>query len=250
VDPEHPLAETLAALRRETTLQRLLLRELSEDDVSALLSALDDDAAGKVTGSRTLASAIHRETEGNPFFVRELLSNLVEEGKLYREAGRWKSSVADLSALGVPEGIREVIGRRLARLSEGCNRLLTVGSAMPGGFSWTTIKALTDEDEAALLDSLDEALAAQLVAERKSDGPDAGTIGETYDFTHALIRHTLYDGINTPRRIMMHRQIAEALETLYAANIEPRLPELAYHFIKAAPGGDVDKAVNYATHAA
>jgi hypothetical protein len=40
------------------------------------------------------------------------------------------------------------------------------------------------------------------------------------------------------------------LETLYAANIEPRLPELAYHFIKAAPGGDVDKAVNYATHAA
>jgi predicted ATPase len=100
VDPEHPLAETLAALRRETTLQRLLLRELSEDDVSALLSALDDDAAGKVTGSRTLASAIHRETEGNPFFVRELLSNLVEEGKLYvrQAAGRAVSPICQPSA--------------------------------------------------------------------------------------------------------------------------------------------------------
>ncbi|MCH7707969.1 MAG: mitochondrial fission ELM1 family protein, partial [Myxococcales bacterium] len=97
--------------------------------------------------------------------------------------------------------------------------------------------------EAALLDLLDEALAAQLVSERRGDG--AGS----YDFTHALIRQTLYGELSTPRRVLLHRQIGEALEALYGENLESHLSELAHHFYQAAPGGDVDKALDYATRA-
>src|SRR5439155_22133129 len=68
-------------------------------------------------------------------------------------------------------------------------------------------------------------------------------------FAHALIRETLYGGLTTPRRVQLHRRVAEALRRLYAQDPEPHLAELAYHFFEAAPGGDVDKALEYAQHA-
>jgi predicted ATPase/class 3 adenylate cyclase len=243
----HPLAEVLSSLRREPVYKRVLLRGLPEEDIVALLQAVSEENTTEENeaGRRLLAAALSRETEGNPFFVREVLSHLVEEGRLFRdENGRWTAGgITDISELGIPEGVREVIGRRLSRLSDGCNRMLTLVSTMTGGFTWDALKAVSGEDEAKLLDLLDEALGAQLVHERKGD--QAGT----YDFTHALIRQTLYEELSTPRRVLLHRQIGEALEKLYAANPEPHLTELAHHFFQAAPGGDVDKAVGYARRA-
>jgi len=122
--------------------------------------------------------------------------------------------------------------------------MLTLASTMTGGFSWEALKAINaGMPEAELLDLLEDALSAQLIAERKGEG--AGT----YDFTHALIRQTLYDELSTPRRVLLHRQIGEALERLYAPNIDAHLPELAHHFYQAAPGGDVERAIDYARRA-
>jgi class 3 adenylate cyclase len=237
----HPLAEVLAALRREQNYRRVLLRGVSQEDVLTLLTTLDpsrDDSGRR----EAFAAAIYQETEGNPFFIREVLAHLVEEGKLYREGGRWTSNVTTVSDLGIPEGVREVVGRRLSRLSEGCNRMLTLASTMTDGFSWEALRAITAEDDASLLELLEEALAARVVMERKDR---AGL----YDFTHALIRQTLYGELSTPRRVLLHRQIGEALERLYADGIEPHFAELARHFYQAAPGGDVDKAIDYARRA-
>ncbi len=243
----HPLAEVLSTLRREPVYHRVLLRGLPVDDIVALLGAVSEQETDEQTeaGRRLLAAALSRETEGNPFFVREVLSHLVEEGRLFRdENGRWTAGgITDISELGIPEGVREVIGRRLSRLSDECNRILTVVSTITGGFTWDVLKAVSDVHEAKLLDLLDEALGAQLLQERKGD--QAGI----YDFTHALIRQTLYDELSTPRRVLMHRQIGEALERLYADNEDPHLAELAHHFFQAAPGGDVDKAIGYARRA-
>ncbi len=103
--------------------------------------------------------------------------------------------------------------------------MLTLASTMTGGFSWEALKAINaDVPEAQLLDLLEEALAAQLIAERKSEGG-------TYDFTHALIRQTLYDELSTPRRVLLHRQIGEALERLYANNIDAHLPGAGAPFL-------------------
>nr|MDP9238935.1 protein kinase [Chloroflexota bacterium] len=239
----HPLSETLGALRRLPNYRRVLLRGLPQESVNDLLSAIDPSEEG-ATRRQALAAALYHETEGNPFFIRETLAHLVETGKIVHEAGRWVPRVTSVSELGIPEGVREVIGRRLSLLSDGCNSMLTLASTMTGGFSWDALKAINpDVPEAQLLDLLEEALAAQLIAERKEEG--AGR----YDFTHALIRQTLYEELSTPRRVLLHRQIGEALEKLYAANIEPHLAELAHHFYQAAPGGDVEKAIDYATRA-
>ena len=135
-----------------------------------------------------------------------------------------------------------MIGRRLSRLSEDCNHMLTIGAAMPGGFTLEVVSRVLDADEDAVLDLLDEALARQILRERRDHSG-------TYEFNHALIRQTLYSELSTPRRVRLHRQILGALEQHYAASVDPHLTELAFHAFQAAPGGDVDKAVDYATRA-
>ncbi|MDP9238757.1 MAG: AAA family ATPase [Chloroflexota bacterium] len=238
----HPLEETLITLRQEHEYTRVRLHGLQESDVADLLNSIDsseENAAARVALTRVL----YQETEGNPFFLREIFSHLIEEGKLYRERGRWASSVTSASQLGIPEGVRSVVGRRLSRLSDECNRMLTVVSTMTSGFSWQVLTAVSGEDEDQLVALLEEALAAQLIQEIGQDGSGA------YDFTHALVRQTLYEEMSTPRRVLLHRRIGQVLEQLYASNIDAHVSELAHHFYQAAPGGDVEKAIRYAIRA-
>ncbi|MEE8467974.1 MAG: AAA family ATPase, partial [Planctomycetota bacterium] len=245
LDRNHPLSEVLGELRREPVFRRILLRGLPDEDVMAFLMALADDEPDEETlaARQALAEVLHRETEGNPFFLGEVLSHLVESGKIVWEGGRWQSSVASITDLGIPEGVREVVGRRLSNLSDACNRMLTVASAMPAGFSWESVSAVSEDDEATLLDALDEALASRLIAERKDERT------ATYEFSHALVRQTLYEELSAPRRVLLHRRIGEALESLFGDNPGPQLAELAHHFFQAAPGGDVHKAIDYAVRA-
>jgi class 3 adenylate cyclase len=236
LDRTHPLSEVVGALRSDRLYERVLLRGLSADDTKSMIAAV-----GEQEINEPFAEAVFRETEGNPFFIEEVLKHLFETGAIRREEGQW---VGDPEiAASIPEGVREVIGRRISRLSEGCNRMLTLASTMTGGFSWETLRAISGEDEPIFLDLIDEALRAQVINER-GRGLDG-----IYDFTHALIRQTLYGELSTPRRVVLHRQIGESLEDLYSANLEPHFGELAHHFYQAAPGGDVDKAIDYAMKA-
>src|SRR5437867_4768230 len=115
LDRRHPLAEVLAELRRERLYDRILLRGFSAPEVRTLLEALAQHELGE-RGSE-LVAAIHRETEGNPFFIEETLRHLIETGALTRRDGRWVIGAASIAQMGIPEGIREVLGRRLSRLS-------------------------------------------------------------------------------------------------------------------------------------
>jgi class 3 adenylate cyclase/tetratricopeptide (TPR) repeat protein len=234
LDRTHPLADAVASLRHEHLYDRVLLRGLSADEVKALIDAVDN-----ADSPLPFAELIHRETEGNPFFVAEILRNLVETGAIAKVDGQW-TGTAESVAENMTEGVREVIGRRLSRLSEDCNRMLTIGAAMPGGFSLDVVGGVLGVDDDAVLDLLDEALDAQVLRERRE-------ARGTYEFNHALIRQTLYGELSTPRRVRLHRQIAVALEEQGA--LEGHLGELAYHCFHGAPGGDVEKAVAYATRA-
>ena len=239
VDRVHPLAQTLAALRRMEHHERIAIRGFTQESVYELLHAIEPSEPAEVA-TRGLTHVLFTESEGNPFFIREVLNNLIETGKFAQQDGVWTGTVTSVEELGIPEGIKEVVGRRLSRLSDTCNRMLGRASAMTSGFTWDELRDMSDEPADALLDALDEALGSQLIAERSRN---------TYAFTHALIRATLYDELSTPRRVLLHRRIGETLEALYAADIDAHLPELAYHFFEAAPGGDVEKAIDYARRA-
>jgi tetratricopeptide (TPR) repeat protein len=114
---------------------------------------------------------------------------------------------------------------------------------MTSGFSWQVLTAVSGEDQDQLVALLEEALSAQLIRETGQAGSGA------YDFTHALVRQTLYEEMSTPRRVLLHRRIGQVLEQLYASNIDAHVSELAHHFYQAAPGGDVEKAIQYAIRA-
>jgi class 3 adenylate cyclase len=236
LDRTHPLADMIAALRREHLYERVLLRGLDRDEVKSFI-----DAVGERETVPAFAELIYRETEGNPFFVGEILKHLAESGALKRVDGEWVGTAEGVAA-ELPEGVREVIGRRLSSLGDDCNRMLTIGAAMPGGFSLDVIRLVMGADEDTVLDLLDEALERQILRERREQSG-------VYEFTHALIRQTLYSELNTPRRVRLHRQILAGLEELYDANPDAHLTDLAYHAFQAAPGGDIDKAVDYATRA-
>jgi len=233
VDPtvRDPLASTLAELAREPVTRRLELTGLTEADVARYI-----ELSAEAAPPAELVATIHAETEGNPLFVGEVVRLLAPEGRLP------EVDVPALWTLGVPQGVREVIGRRLQRLSGECTRVLTLASVLGREFGLDALGQVSELSADELLDILDEATTARVLA------AVPGAHGRLR-FAHALIRETLYEGLTTPRRVQLHRRVAEALGRLYAQDPEPHLAELAYHFFEAAPGGDVDKALEYARHA-
>jgi class 3 adenylate cyclase len=238
VQRTHPLAEVVATLRRERLYERILLRGLPEDDVRTLLGAI----SGERDLPATFVSGISRETEGNPFFIEEILRHLVESGKISRREGRWISNATSVEELGLPEGIREVVGRRLARLSEPCARALTIAAVIGREFGFDVLERAGDVGGDQLLEALEEALEARLLT--------AVTHGtQRYAFTHALVRETLVEELSPTRRVRLHRRIGEVIEQFHASNLAPHFAELAHHFWQAAPGGDATKAIDYAIRA-
>ena len=230
----HPLADLLADLRRDQKLTRVALRGLPDADVGGLIASW--------IGRRAAPDFVHLvvdETAGNPFFISEILRHLSETGALDTVDSGWLASAAP--ELRIPEGVKEVIGRRLSRLSESCNRVLTLASVAGREFEFSTLEQLGELGDDELLDALDTAVQAGLIAEVP------GAAGR-FTFAHALIRETLYEELSTPRRVRLHRRIADALETLSRSRSVP-LADIAYHLIQAAPAGDLEKAVDYATRA-
>src|SRR3989454_756292 len=205
---QHPLAQTLGELNRENLSQRVLLRGLTENDLRRFV-----EVTAGTSPPDALVKAVYRETEGNPFFVNEIVRLLVADGRLeHAEAVReW--------SVTIPQSVREVVGRRLDHLSEECSRVLTIGSVIGREFGLRLLEKVSEVKGDRLLEALEEAMGARVIAElpRSID---------QYWFSHALIRETLYEELSTTRRVRLHRQIGEALEELDA---EPNLPQLAYH---------------------
>ncbi|MGH8976034.1 MAG: ATP-binding protein, partial [Acidimicrobiia bacterium] len=221
--PGHPLTELLADLRRQEGVERVSLHGLDELGVGEYL----ESAAGHelAEGDQSLVRAIHGETEGNPFFVGEILRHLAETGALARQDGRW-SATAVVDELGIPEGVREVIQRRLSRLSEHANRILVAAAVAGPEFEIAVVGRVADLAEDTVLDALEEARGARLVAEI----PGTARIR----FSHALVRATLYDELTGARRTALHRRVGESVEALHAGALDDYLPALAHHFRAAA----------------
>ena len=239
VDPDHPFAEALAALHRESGIERLALRGLGDDELLTLLETTAQHAMAEE--GLALRDALSAETDGNPFFVGEMLRHLAETGAISEdEQGRWVVS-ADLRASGLPVSIREVIGRRVALLGAPTRDVLSMAAVIGRDFDADVLARVADLDEDTVIDGCDRAVAAALLTE--GDGPGR------YTFAHALIEHALYEGRSAGRRGRIHRRVAEALEELGGDDPADRVGELAYHWARATQPPDAGKAIAYAQQA-
>jgi class 3 adenylate cyclase len=237
LDRTHPLSEMLADMRRQSGVERLMLHGLDQRGVVEFLERTaghDLDEAGL-----SLAAAVSRETEGNPFFIGEVLRHLSESGALVFRDGRWTTDL-ELADFGIPEGVREVIGRRLSHLDPSANEVLATAAVIGREFDLRLLASVLDGGTDQALDAIGDAETAGLVE------PVAGRSG-VYRFAHALVRSTLYDELPTSRRLRLHRSVGLALEV--TGDIESRLTELAWHFTEAAALGEIDKAIDYGRRA-
>jgi len=239
VDRSHPLSAALAELRRVSTYGRVLLRGLNADEVRRMLESITRESV-----PWGLAEAVHRQTEGNPLFVQEVIRYLAEEGLITRKEGRWRPTKDTPLEMSIPEGLRDVIGKRLSLLSPECNQLLSVASVIGREFALETLKAVAGINEDVFVNALKDAVRLSILEERSQMGL------VRYRFTHAFFRQTLYEEMIAPQRLKLHQQIARSLETLYAKRLEGHATELAEHFSHSTDPADLTKAVEYGKMAA
>jgi tetratricopeptide (TPR) repeat protein len=239
VDRSHPLSAALAELRRVSTYGRVLLRGLNADEVRRMLESITRESV-----PWGLAEAVHRQTEGNPLFVQEVVRYLVEEGLITRKEGGWRPTRDTPLEMSIPEGLRDVIGKRLSLLSPECNQLLSVASVIGREFALETLKAVAGINEDVFVNALKDAVRLSILEERSQMGL------VRYRFTHAFFRQTLYEEMIAPQRLKLHQQVARSLETLYAKRLEGHATELAEHFSHSTDPANLAKAVSYGEMAA
>lgn len=233
---DHPLTGTLTALRREPGVDRINLHGLADDELLAVIEA----AAGQhLSGAELdLVHAVHRETDGNPFFAWELVLHLNESGAVsLSESGRWLVS-GRIEEASLPESVLEVIGRRVARLGDEVKPVLVVAAVIGREFDLDLLALALDVDAESVLETLESAEASGLVM----------SVGRgRFMFSHALVYHTLYQDLSPTRRSRIHRRIAESIEVLDPA--ATRVTELARHWAEAMQPSDAGRAIEFARRA-
>ncbi|MEE8518001.1 MAG: AAA family ATPase [Dehalococcoidia bacterium] len=240
VNRSHPLSSSLAELRRVTSFERVALRGLTQDEVHRMLRAI----AGHDVPWRW-AEVVHRQTEGNPLFVQEVMRYLVEEGLLARDEGQLQRAGEEPLANRIPEGLRDVIGKRLTRLSDLCNKVLSIAAVVGRDFPLRVLQSVAGVPEDQLYDALKEATAVGVIEDRTDMGA-----GVSFRFTHAFFRQTLYEEIFAPERLQLHHQVGTALEEAYAGALEGHATEMAEHFAQSTDIADLNKAMVYSEMAA
>jgi DNA-binding SARP family transcriptional activator/tetratricopeptide (TPR) repeat protein len=223
VNDEHPLAEALAELRRSRTVERLTLSGLGEAEIAELIAG----RAGKPAPHGFLRRVVDR-SEGNPFFIEELLYDVGPDSD-------W-----DAAASGVPDSVKDLLLRRLRGLGDDCRQALSVAAVAGREFELDVIEAVLEHPRDRLIDLVEEAIDADVLVEL------AQSVGRL-SFSHALFRETIYEQLSATRKAAIHGRIAAAIEETTTDHHDERAGALAYHYGAA---GDLRKAFDYHRRAA
>ncbi len=245
LDVTPALADAVADLLRQPDVDRLSLGGLDQAGVAAYLEARaghDLDAEGQ-----EFAERLHAETAGNPFYLNEVLRHLGETGALTRRAGRW-SATGTPSGVEVPDSVRDVIARRLARLPAETGDMLALAAVQGDRFDPAVLAEAAGQPFGSVLEALDPAVRARLVVEL-----DAAARG--LRFVHALVRHTVETGLSAARRMELHRATGVALAAVFGDDWRDHAADLASHWLAATPpvgasAEDVRRTIDYTEEAA
>ncbi|HEY1508721.1 MAG TPA: AAA family ATPase [Solirubrobacteraceae bacterium] len=234
-----PLAELLVELRRETGVEQIELLGLEPDECVAMAQDVADESLDS-TGVE-FVQALGEATNGNPFFLGEIVRSLKETGGVSRAAQ--SGDIADRATLGVPPSVREAIAGRVASMGERAEQVLQAAAVIGREFDVELLARMLGVHEDQLVDVLDAADDAALISEVPG-------IGMRYSFVHPLIPPALYEQLGGGGRRRLHRQALDGLEQLLGDNARAqRGGELAYHALSGVPIVGAPKAIGYARQA-
>ena len=230
VDEKHPLSPVLTELNRERLLQSVRLKRMSFDDISEMIERIleQDDVP------REFCELVYQKTRGNPFFVEEVIKSLKEEEVIYREENKWK--IKEVSRIEFPKTVRSVIKRRISRLDDESQNVLTMASFVGKDFTFEALQAVTGVEEDKLLEIMEKMFKTELIKQKVIHGEDLCS------FADIIVRDVVHEEVSPLRRKKLHSVVGNALEKAYAKEIDEHLGELALHFLE---GGDEAKALDY-----
>ena len=203
---EH-LTGLLESLRREPYTRHMALARFGPGDTQALLNAMNDPKLS----APDLAARLHRETDGNPFFLCSIMHSLSED----------EGTIGDALSLPLPHALRDSVRARLARVPQEDRLLLDVAAVLGRRFDFETLLTLTRVPEERFLHSLDALVKRRLLREEQD--------GEFYDFSHDKVREVVYRDIGMAGRVLLHRAVAEMLEQHAESETHERHAHLAEH---------------------
>jgi predicted ATPase/DNA-binding CsgD family transcriptional regulator len=222
------LRHFLAQLDRERLAQEIPIERLRRDGVEAMLQAIFMLPS---TTRLELLDPIYTLTDGNPFFVEEILTSLIATGEMYYADGSFQRK--SLGELHIPRSVQDAVHQRTDQLSEPSRKIMTIAAVAGRRFDFALLQELSKHDEQQLLLLIKEMIAAQVVVEESE---------EQFAFRHALTRQAIYADMLVRERKALHRSIAVTMERLYDTSLEAHLADLAYHFYEA---GAWEQALQY-----
>ena len=226
------LRHWLAQLDREHLAQEFVLTPLTRSEVAAMLRAIFDRASPMPAST---IEAIYELTEGNPFFIEEILKSLITTGAIVSAHQMWEDQ--PWNELPIPRSVQDAVHLRLEHVSEAAREVVMLAAVAGRRFDFALLERITHHDEPELLQLMKELIAAQLVVEASA---------EQFAFRHALTREAIYRRLLLRERKAMHHTIAETIEHLHTSAPDAHLTEVAYHFYEA---GVWEKALSYAQRA-
>ncbi|MGD8505409.1 MAG: tetratricopeptide repeat protein [Candidatus Bathyarchaeota archaeon] len=235
VDDRHPLSPVLTELNRERLLQSVPLKRFSFEDTSDMIKRILEQEDVK----REFCQLVYEKTRGNPFFVEEVIKSLREERIIYVEKNRLK--IGEVSRIEFPKTVKSVIKRRIGRVDDESQKVLTLASFVGKDFSFEALREITGIEEDELLEIIENILKTGLFKHDVIRGEDVCS------FADIIVRDVVYEDVSPFRRKRLHNAVGGALEKFYANKINEHFGELAYHFLES---GDKDKARDYFLKAA
>jgi tetratricopeptide (TPR) repeat protein len=219
LDPERSAA--LAQIGRSA--RHIPLRGLHEGDIAALI-----ERSFGVRADAAVVAAVYRASEGNPFFVDEVVRILWAEGAL--------AAGSPPATIQIPQSVRAVVRERLGPLAPACRQVLAAAAVRGRQFEIGLVEAVSELPREQVLLAVAQARTAGIVAE-------VPNLLGWYTFAHGLIRETLYADLDESERVRLHRGMGRAIEEMNRTDPDPHWAEVAYHYCRAAIGGEVEAAV-------
>lgn len=227
----HPLKEAIQIMRREHLFSEVKLTRIGQAETSKIISSLLKDSPLP----RGFTETVFKETEGNPYFIEEVIKSLVSERVLDINDPDWFRRF-DLSKVRIPATVNDLVLGKLENLEPGTKKTLEMASVIGDVFTLDILAGVTKTTEEEMVDHLDDLVESKMIRE------EAGGLVEKYSFTHKLIREVLYTKLSRAKRRLLHKKVGEAIEKMPEKTVDKEVYSLAFHF---SQGNQIQKAVRY-----